>query len=343
MNKKLLGAILSIAAVAAVTVFVVNNRRGSRPGDSPATTVKYALLSTAVVDSTSVIAVKQDLWSQGGVQVAPLMFKTGRDTAQSLIGNQAHLATMADWPFLLSTRQNPDLRAVAVITSAYSLDIVARKSKGIEKPGDLRGKKIGVSVGTTGQFVLEAGLESKGVSKDEYQALALSPPDMVAAFQRGDLDAICTWQPNIQKALDLVGDDALSLGMSKFFRVKYLLVTRQRYIDEHPEELAAVLRGLISAEEFIRDSVMAAKSHVSAVTGTEAGLLDEIWGLFEFRVAMDAELLEALRRQEMWARDTGTIPKSAPDVDWMRFIDGSVLAKLDAERVTLDANPSITE
>jgi ABC-type nitrate/sulfonate/bicarbonate transport system substrate-binding protein len=69
---------------------------------------------------------------------------------------------------------------------------VARKSSGVESPVDLRGKKIGVSMGTTGQFVLEAGLEEKGLDRGEYKAVNLSPPDMVAGFQRGDLDAICT-------------------------------------------------------------------------------------------------------------------------------------------------------
>lgn len=306
-------------------------------------TITYAMLSTGVVDAISMIAIDQSTWPDSMFTVEDLRFTTGRGTAESIVGGQSNLATMAEWPFLLSSRQNPSLRTVAVITSANSIDIIGRKSKGVLEVTDLKGKSIGVSLGTTGQYVLESFLDTQGISKRDYEVVNLSPPDLIAAIQRGDLDAICTWQPNIQIARDLLENDAISLDAANFFRVKYLLVTTEEFLEAQPDAVSEVLNGLISAERFARENREEAMKIVASFTNAEVDLIEKIWPLFDFSVTIDDELISTLEKVESWAKLAEIIPPSEMNRDWGEFIETEFLLSIDSEKVTLNTVPAVQQ
>ena len=82
---------------------------------------------------------------------------------------------------------------VGLIGQAEAL--VARNGSGIEKVADLVGKKVAVPFVSTTHYSLLAALKHWGVDPQAVEILNLRPPEIAAAWQRGDIDAAYVWDP----------------------------------------------------------------------------------------------------------------------------------------------------
>ncbi|CAB4883381.1 MAG: glycine/betaine ABC transporter substrate-binding protein [Actinobacteria bacterium] len=80
-----------------------------------------------------------------------------------------------------------------VIGTAESL-VVSNKS-GITDIKGLEGKKIGAPFGSTAHFSLLAALAQAGVNPTTVDIIDLEPPDIQAAWERGDIDGAYVWLP----------------------------------------------------------------------------------------------------------------------------------------------------
>jgi taurine transport system substrate-binding protein len=80
--------------------------------------------------------------------------------------------------------------------------LVARDGSGIETPADLKGKKVAVPFVSTSHFHLLVGMSKVwNVDPREVEILNLKPPQIVAAWQRGDIDAAYVWPPALSEIL----------------------------------------------------------------------------------------------------------------------------------------------
>ena len=71
-----------------------------------------------------------------------------------------------------------------------------RNGSGIKKPADLKGKKVGVPFVSTSHFHLLVALEQIWhINPSEVKILNMQPPQIVAAWERGDIDAAYVWHP----------------------------------------------------------------------------------------------------------------------------------------------------
>ena len=78
--------------------------------------------------------------------------------------------------------------------------IVVRKASSIASLNDLRGKKVAVNKGGTGEYLLSRALSSAGIPEGAVQKVYLSPSDTGTAFVGGHVDAWATWDPFLSLA-----------------------------------------------------------------------------------------------------------------------------------------------
>lgn len=76
--------------------------------------------------------------------------------------------------------------------------LVVRQS--IDSPEELKGKSIGVSIGSTSQLMLFYALKNWGV-KSDVNVVFMTLPSIVAAWHRGDIDGAYIWPPALFKLL----------------------------------------------------------------------------------------------------------------------------------------------
>ncbi len=73
--------------------------------------------------------------------------------------------------------------------------LVVKNNSGIKTVADLKGKKIAVPFNSTTHFHTIVALEQAGINPADVQILNLRPPEVRAAWQRGDIQATFIWNP----------------------------------------------------------------------------------------------------------------------------------------------------
>ena len=73
--------------------------------------------------------------------------------------------------------------------------LVAKNGSGINSVADLKGKKIAVPFNSTTHFHTMVALEQAKVNPADVQILNMRPPEIRAAWQRGDIQATFIWDP----------------------------------------------------------------------------------------------------------------------------------------------------
>ncbi len=179
--------------------------------------------------------------------------------------------------------------------------IVARKDKGVSIPNDLKGKKIGVSVGTNAEFFMDSFLIMHGISRDEVQVINVGSNAIVDTLTSGEVDAVSTWNPHISILQKGLGDNGVTFSGEGIYRETFNIATKQDFANENPHTIKKVLRALIKAEEFCEENPDEAREIIAGKIGMERAALNELWELYDFKVTLDQSLLVTLEDEARWA------------------------------------------
>lgn len=134
--------------------------------------------------------------------------------------------------------------------------LVVRADSAIEDVADLAGMRVAAPFGATTHYHLLAAFEEFGVDPDSVEIFDMQPPEMLAAWQRGDIDAGFVWEPTLARMLELGGRVLLSSG--ELSALGYVTgdigLVRREFAQNYPELVAAYLANLHRATQFYRSN-----------------------------------------------------------------------------------------
>jgi len=249
------------------------------------------------------IALKEGFFSSEGLDLDIQLYEYGRAALQSILDGKAHIALSGSTPAMFAIVAGYPISIIAAITiPKESKAIVARKDLGIKIPGDLKGKRIGATLGTTGHFFLEFFLSNHGIEKDNVTVIDLSPDKMMDALTKGEVDAVAAWSPLSTQLKKQLGDNGV-LFYEESTRIEPVCIsTLQEFTQKRPETIKKVLRALIKAESFIKEKPEKAKNLATDFFKVDRDTVDKMWSAVDFRVELDLSLLEHLEDQSRWAQ-----------------------------------------
>lgn len=148
--------------------------------------------------------------------------------------------------------------------------IVVPKDSPIKTPADLKGRRVAVAKGSSANFHLLVVLKKVGLAFTDVQPQYLQPPDALAAFSSGKVDAWAIWDPYTAQAqaqtgarilvdgegyangfeFEIAGRDALADPARSAALGDYLTRVRRahRWANEHQEEWAKVFARLTGVD-----------------------------------------------------------------------------------------------
>jgi taurine transport system substrate-binding protein len=159
---------------------------------------------------------------------------------------------------------------------AYVLDVagenealVARKATGVTAIEGLKGKRIATPFASTSHYSLLAALDHAGLKESDVKLVDLQPQDILAAWQRGDIDAAYVWLPVLDKlrtdGTQLVSSaDVATWGKATLD----LGVVANSLITEHPEVVDAWRTAEAAGTAAILNDPAAAAKAVAAELNT---------------------------------------------------------------------------
>jgi NitT/TauT family transport system substrate-binding protein len=227
--------------------------------------------------------------SNGGV---PNLFKPG----------EADVATNAETQALRVSVEHPDLRIILTVAEGY-YRVVARKSAGIAKLGDLRGKKIGTVPNTSAAYYLHRMLATAGLSESDVTVVSLVPVSkMPTALKSGEVDAITIWEPEIQNAQDALGADAIEFQDKAVYRELFNLNTTAANLADpaRRKQIVAFVAEIIRASADLRAGSREAFPLLAKSTGYEPALLEKIWHHEGFYGDLVRDLPDVMTDEDVW-------------------------------------------
>ncbi|WP_455854702.1 taurine ABC transporter substrate-binding protein [Ensifer canadensis] len=186
---------------------------------------------------------------EAGYLVDWRQFSSGGDISTALASGNVPIGVIGSTGTTAATR-GVDLELFWILDNiGKSEALVAREGSGIEKPEDLVGRSVGVPFVSTSHFHLLVGLEQVWkVDPREVNILNMKPPQIVAAWQRGDIDAAYVWPPALSELLKTgkVISDSEAIGAASVPTFDGLVVDK-KWAAENPKFMAAFTKVLAEA------------------------------------------------------------------------------------------------
>jgi aliphatic sulfonates family ABC transporter substrate-binding protein len=160
------------------------------------TTLRINAGMQPIVNGAAYIAVREKYFEKLGLDVNLVKFTSGPAQFAALAGGQVDLGWGGMGAFLIARANGQDLRHIGVLMDYNKLEmLVVPKGSPIKSVKDLKGKKVGGVQGSDTHYGLWKLLQREGMSKDAAQFIGMAPPQQVAAFNAGDIDATFVWAP----------------------------------------------------------------------------------------------------------------------------------------------------
>jgi taurine transport system substrate-binding protein len=145
---------------------------------------------------SSVAIANGDFVKTTGYQIDFRRFNSGAEIFAAIASGDVQIGYVGSSPFAAATSRGLDVRAFHLASiSGTDEALVVRNGSGIEKLSDLKGKKLAAAPASTDHYQLLALIKSLGLSEKDVQVFAIPQPEIVAGFNRGDIDGGFVWDP----------------------------------------------------------------------------------------------------------------------------------------------------
>ena len=291
---------------------------------------------TSLLPSSVWVAENKGYFEKEGLNVKIIEFGSGRTALKAMLNKgNLDMVTVAQTPVVFNSFiRNDYVIIAAMVYSDYDVKVLARQDKGIKSPSDLRGKKIGITKGSTGHFFLGLFLIINDLGLSEVNTIDLEATALPQALAEGRVDAISTWEPHIWKAKKLLSEKALILSKRGIFREDFYFVANKDFVKNNPETLIGFLRAILKGEEFILKNKDESINIVSERLRLNRDFTASVWDEFDFHLILDQSILISLEHQARWAIKEGLVDKKELP-NYLDFIHTDALEAVRPNAVTI--------
>jgi len=235
----------------------------------------------------------------------------GPAITESFSAGEVDFGFLGDLPVITSKANGTDIFIVGYAEEKSESDLlVTLENSGITSVTDLKGKKVGVPVGTTAHSMLLKLLEKEGLTIDDIELVNLGFVDCVTSLVSGDIDAALSFTnfviPANRDGANIVTiATANGLGTSNV-----VLAARSEFTENHKEETLGFLKALDAAIKWINENetdavnlVVTKNDQDEEVVATNYGLWNQYITLSEQDIANIGEILTFAKEQDLIEND----------------------------------------
>jgi sulfonate transport system substrate-binding protein len=236
------------------------------------------------------------------------------------------LATNAETQALRESVANPDLRIIMTVSEGL-YRLVGRRSSGIAKVADLKGKKIATIRSTSSAYFLNRLLATAGLSEADVTIVPLFPLNrMPPALVAREVDAVTIWEPEMDNCAEAIGEDAIEFSGKGVYRECFNLHARAPDLADKAKraEIVAFVRQVVEASAQIRKDPKLAWPLVAASSKFPETLVAKTFKHHAYPGRLVPDLLDVITGEEVWLAAATSRP-ARPRQELARLIDPSVL------------------
>ncbi|GGI96897.1 ABC transporter substrate-binding protein [Paenibacillus hunanensis] len=283
-------AMVALVATACSGGGTSNKDAGANPSASASsgleqTDVTLVGVRDAQISSQQIIADKLGYFKEEGLNVESKLIESGPDIGPMVSGGSAPVSVQTNFMDIILKSNNIDVKIVAPLAQIAGTQAVVGSAKlQLNSAKDLEGKTIGIPNGADVKIAIDNMGKELGVDVSKIKFVNLAPSDAVAALQNGSIDAMAAWEPFITKAIQGGGKFLFSgtkselpdkKGDVNWMSVHTTMQVTDKYLQENPNTIKAILRALEKATKYINENradaikILAPELHLSEAELTE--------------------------------------------------------------------------
>ncbi len=220
------------------------------------------------VPNDTVIAIQnnwiEDAYRELGYDVEFLFFDSGVAMNQAFASGALDIAEMGYTNSIISAVKKLPVELFWIHDVIGTSEALVVSDPTIRSVKDLKAKTVATIFGSTSHFSLLKTLEINDMTPSDITLLNMNTAEIVAAWDRGDLDASYTWEPTLSKvkATGKVLVDSSDLKDMGYMTTNVGLVHRD-FSSKHPDLLSIYIESMDKAyqlklnypEQIIQDAV----------------------------------------------------------------------------------------
>jgi taurine transport system substrate-binding protein len=218
----------------------------------------------------------------GGKSIEFFQFTSGTEVINAMASGSIDISLNGSSPTAAGYSRGVDLQVIYIYDNINDAEALVVDDT-VTAPQDLMGKTIAVPFGSTTHFHMMFALEQLGISPKDVNVIDMSPPDMVAAWERGDIAGGFVWDPALGRMKEK-GHVLLTSGnLSNWGKATFdAMVARKGFTEENPEFTCQWVKMVAAADADYRANpndygpgTDKAKAIAAAVSGQE----DQVGGV----------------------------------------------------------------
>lgn len=172
------------------------------------------IAGTAMAQSKEVVIAYQDMvvpWryaqdaqaieKQTGYKVTFRKLASGADVIRALASGSVQIGEAGSAPIAAGLSQGLGIELFWILDNINDAEaLVTRNGSDVKSLADLKGKRLAVPFVSTSHFHTLLALETAKVDPRNVKIVNMRPPEIAAAWERGDIDATFIWDPVLAKA-----------------------------------------------------------------------------------------------------------------------------------------------
>jgi ABC-type nitrate/sulfonate/bicarbonate transport system substrate-binding protein len=278
------------------------------------------------------VAEEAGLFKNNGLEVTITTGPSGSAMVPLLINNQIHAAYGSDLAGVIN--HNLDNNIVAVADGTYLIKWLSVVGRNIPDMAALKGKRVGVAKGTGGEIFWDRVVDKLKLNAGDYKIIDIEAPEMVAAIERGDIDAFATWEPWPTRALlNVKGTKILQDAEGIYNNINFIYMNRT-WIEANRDPAVRFVRALVEANDLIASDREAAVGMVSRFLKLPIELTRELMPKVEYDMTLTDRAIATIKISEEQLRRQGKL--KAP-LDYSRYVYADLLRQVRPQNVQITA------
>ena len=185
-----------------------------------------------------------------GYKINWRMFGGGGDVIKAMASGDVQIGEAGSSPIAAAASGGQDIQLFWILDDIADAEaLIARNGSGINSVKDLKGKKVATPFVSTSHYQLLAVMKHEGVDPKTVNVLNLRPPEVAAAWERGDIDAAFIWDPVLSKIKGSGKAIASSASIGKLGYPTFDgIVVSKKWAAENEAFMVALVKALAKAD-----------------------------------------------------------------------------------------------
>jgi len=280
------------------------------------------------------VAKESGLFEKNGLDVTINTGASGSAMVPFLIQNQVQAAYGSDLAGVINHQVDRNIVAIADGTYLWKWESVVGRN--VADLAGLKGKKIGIALGTGSEIYWRRLVEKRGMNPADYTLVNVEAPEMLAATERGDIDAFAVWEPWPTRTLAAVKNTKVLANSDGIYNNINFVFMNRSWIEQNRPTAEKFMRALIQANDLIENDRPAAARSVAKFLRMPIELATELMPKLVFDMDWEPRSLETIKDS---ARLLADQKKLKAPLDFSQYVYLDLMKAVAPERIKITELP----